>query len=395
MLGPADRREVIVAISWILELPHDLGLPEDSRVEILRPGGLYGWSAAEMTALPGWDSPQPDVHPVVALRFRRAQVGIGMPTEATDRCFGDMQTDAMTRAQRREFARRLDRLVARGAREWKTVVRITRWYADSELVEADQAEEWLRPELRAGLSVLNRWLATYALASASRRHGPLAPGDLPGAVPTVFEHKTAPEDETRRWHFLLTLHDRMPSLVSAEADMTAADVATTALLMDESDNPFLDGLQLLFGAQGQLAAGRERQAILDSGTAVEMLVSALFRAIGEQRAAFDSGAAIRANFAQRFKHHLPLALGDGRTPAPDESAARATWLAEGYRTRNDVVHQGRDVQPDEADRAVRSAWELLDAMGRQLRASEDTAALGRLLEVVWYEDGAASAGKMT
>jgi hypothetical protein len=125
--------------------------------------------------------------------------------------------------------------------------------------------------------------------------------------------------------------------------------------MDSDDNPFLSALEMLFGAQVHMASGRERQAVLDPGTAIEMVVTSVLRAVGRDRESLDGARGLRADFRGRFEHHLPLALGDGRAPAVDLDDARATWMARGYALRNAVVHQGLVPHPDRARRPDFSA----------------------------------------
>ena len=373
----------IIAISWVLQLPNDLGLPRDFRAELTREGVLHGWAGGDLLQLPRWEGVDDDAYPVIALRFRRAHVGVGMPTEATDRCFGDMQTASLSALGRRLFEFRLNRLVAKGVREWKTVVRISRWYAAAELNGHDDLDVWLRGEFRGGLSILNQWLATYALASASLTLGPLSPGDLPAFVPTVMEGKEQPASEVVYGHRLLRIHDTVPAFAASEGHIDAAEMASRSLATDWG-HPFLDGLQLLFGAQTHLAACHERQAILDSGTAIEMIVSDVVRGVARRRDNFDGDAATRAPFRSRFEHHVPLALGDG-VPAPDVGDARASWWEKGYLVRNAVVHEGHAADTTEAREAVESAWNLIDALGSQLREVDDTERLGEFLRVLWHE----------
>lgn len=374
----------IIALSWIVQLPNDLGLPHDFRAEIARVGALHGWAGRDLLRLPRWERDVEGAYPVIALRFRRAHVGVGMPTEATDRCFGDMQTASMGPVRRRLFGFALDRLVAKGVREWKTVVRISRWYDAADVKSHDDdLDVWLRGEFRGGLSILNQWMATYALASASLTLGPLSPGDLPAFIPTVIEGKERPDSAVRYGHRLLRLHDTVPDLAPREGNVDAAEVASRSLLMDSEDNPFLDGLQLLFGAQTHLAAGRERQAILDAGTAIEMIVSAVVRAVAIERSTFDGHAAMTAPFRSRFEYHLPLALGHGGSAA-DIADAQASWWGKGYLTRNAVVHEGHAADTPAAQGAVESAWNLVDALGRQLREHDETVWLGELLHVNWH-----------
>jgi hypothetical protein len=268
-------------------------------------------------------------------------------------------------------------------RAWKTVVRITQWYPASAMPAEPELDAWLLAEFRGGLSVLNDWLSTYALASASLSHGPLSLVDLPAAVPTVMEGRDQPDDDVVYGHRMLALHDRLPA-PQLQGDVDAAGLAARTLLMDPGDGPFLGPLQVLYGAQVHLASGRERQAVLDSGTGTEMLISALLRAVAEARATFDVGAALRSPFRDRFERQLPIALGDGNSPEEDLNNARASWWSEGYLLCNRVVHEGEHAEPDPASAAVAAAWNLVDACGQLLRRAPDTASLGDLLRVVWH-----------
>ena len=376
-----------MAISWIVELPHDLGLDPDTRIELARIGEFHGWADGQLNALPRWEPPGDSLvpsYPVIALRFRRARVGIGMPAEATDRCFRDMKDGALDRAGRRKLSRDLDRLATRGVQAWKTVVRISKWYSVTSLPQHEEPDDWFREEFRDGLAFLNRWLGIYALITSSAHFSPVSFGDLPAIVRVVLEGKDSPDDAVIYSERRLALHTRLPApIVSGNAE--AAWRASRALLFEPDDNPFLDALQMLFGAQVHRASGRDRQAVLDAGTGVEMLVSAVIRAVGDIRPSFNEAAALSSPFRGRFEHHLPLALGDGSNPADDVAGARAAWWADGYQMRNGVVHEGAVVGANEADQAVCTAWDLADVCGQLLRVSPDTATLGALLQVEWSD----------
>jgi hypothetical protein len=117
-----------------------------------------------------------------------------------------------------------------------------------------------------------------------------------------------------------------------------------------------------------------------------MIITSVLRSVANVRAAFDGSAAIKAPFKKRFDHHLPRALGDGTSPAADDGA-RAAWWENGYRPRNLVVHEGERCEVALAQRAVEAAWDFADHVGRLLRDSDDTAALGALLRVMWNRAG--------
>jgi hypothetical protein len=48
------------------------------------------------------------------------------------------------------------------------------------------------------------------------------------------------------------------------------------------------------------------------------------------------------------------------------------------------VHEGHDPSQDEAARAVLTAWELVEAMGEQLRDLSDFPHVGAQLRLAWH-----------
>lgn len=380
----------VVAISFILELPRDLGLPHDSYAQVLREGPNWGWRLEDLHLLPGWTGAEEGYRPLTELRFRRARVGVGMPTEATDRCFGDMRLVGASRKEQAAYRRGLEKLVKRGAKEWKTVVRVTRWSAAEEFpLEQPDQDEWLRRQLTEGLAVLNEWLSYYGMGSGDPHAGPISLGDLPALIPFVLQVKDGPADDVGVATRLLTIHDRVPTLRAVEGSSSAAAGASALLVADPDAKVMMPGLAMLYQAQSRLVGGRRREAVVDAGTAVEMLVSAIYRTLSELRN--DPPIEKRQNilkpgdFKGRFDHHLPLVLADpGTGPAPDLRNARADWFSKGYDVRRRAVHEGHEPTHAEATDAVMSAWAFVDAAGEQIRALSDFPEVGEPLRVAWH-----------
>src|SRR5690242_15388925 len=81
----------VAAISWLLELPRDLGLADNTPTSVVQTASaMPGWEH-DGDKIPDWEPQGLNEWPHRRLRFRRAYVGIGMPTEAVDRTFGDLR----------------------------------------------------------------------------------------------------------------------------------------------------------------------------------------------------------------------------------------------------------------------------------------------------------------
>ncbi|MDQ2700485.1 MAG: hypothetical protein M3Y23_04055, partial [Actinomycetota bacterium] len=118
--------EPIAALSWILELPQDLGLPENNFSAVVAHGSLpSGWSD-DADLVPGWEDQALPALFDRRLRFRRVLVNVGMPTASTDLAFGELK--GYSGRMQRRYERGVKKLMRRGVEEWKTVCQLTRWY---------------------------------------------------------------------------------------------------------------------------------------------------------------------------------------------------------------------------------------------------------------------------
>jgi hypothetical protein len=333
----------VLAASFILELPRDLNLAEGTFAAKATVGGGWGWDPADMPRLPRWDLGGPNQCPDTLLTFRRAHVGIGMPTEATDRCFGDMRFASLSRRQRFAYRRQPNQLARRGAKEWKTVVRVPRWFgAEGMPTTGDELDVHLRVELREGLQVLNEWLSCYGMISGNPHLGTLSPGDLPAYVPFVLEGKDVPENDVAVVTRLLVIHDRAPVLRARDGNPSAAEQASEMLIADDEDKALTPGLSMLYQAQAHLVGGRPREAVIHAGTAVEMLVSAIYRTVSDLR---DDPPADKAPEHPHQGLHEPLPhpspARPGRAGIRRPGPARRPRHVAGHRLRPPTPNRAR------------------------------------------------------
>lgn len=379
--------QAVTAISWLLELPFDLGMPKDAGALIGSTTISYpGWEGA-YDRLPGWHGLAPDYVPLRGLRFRRAKVGIGMPTESTDRAYGELRD--LSRFARLRYRRGLRRLARRGVREWKTVCQLTKWYAGDELPEPPldhfdpDEDSGLRSELMELLGDLDLWLRAYAVTAGKMEIQSLVLHDLPAMVPMLVEVQEGPDRERIVRSGVLAIHRHVPDLIGAEHDVRAAEVASRLLLAGSDAFSFFEGFSLLFQAQSHAAAGRARQAVIDMGTAIESLVTqtveGALRAHGTDES--EVSRILGRRWRDLYNKELPGVLGV--TPGQAGKAHSDRWR-DGYSLRVEVVHHGAPATQPAALKAVSLAWDLIAWMGERARESPELAEMGDALRVVHH-----------
>lgn len=373
----------IAAVSWILELPQDLGLPEDSFSAVVAAGELpEGWSE-HPECVPGWSD-----HELTALfdrriRFRRVQVHLGMPTASTDLAFGDLK--AYTGRGRRRYHRNLKKMIKKGVYEWKTVCQLTRWYVGADIPDppADrldpEPDSVIRSDFYELLNDLDTWLQQYGLASGNFNVGSVSLHDLPATIPWLVEARSSPLGSQVAMSGMLPIHGKVPNLMPVHGDEDAAKSAAVAMAKPE-DLPFFLPSTLLFQAQSHALAGRSRAALIDVGTSVESMASIVIRHALEQRGrALEADQVLNRRWKDVFNRELLEALSVELGKGP---GIHSRWWSTHYRNRNEAVHSGMRLSRDEAFQAVDDTWTLFAWIGDQMRASPDLAGLGRQLVVL-------------
>lgn len=376
-----DEASPIAAVSWVLELPRDLGLADDTFSSTGVAGDVPpGWEG-RLDELPEW--PGCDFHgiPRRRLRFRRACVGIGMPTEATDRTFSDLKRMKGLKKLRHSLG--LRRLSRRGVKEWKTVCQMTKWYAGEEFDAVNESSDSKTPLERGFaelLADLDLWLQAYGLISGDLEIGSIALHDLPPAVPWTIHYKQSPDAPEFAFTGMLPIHDRVPNMVPGRGNQEAAKEAGIIVATNAETAPAFTAFTLLFQAQASALAGRGRQAVIDAGTAVEALVALVIREALRAESVADTKIASTLNqkWPTVFNQELLKALG----VSPGEGGAEhSKWWRVHYKRRNQAVHDGLTPSKDAALEMVSDTWDLFDWIGAKARARQDLATLGRSLTV--------------
>jgi hypothetical protein len=294
-----------------------------------------------------------------------------MPTEATDRTFGYLRK--LAGLARVRYRWRLWRLSKTGVKEWKTVCEMTKWYVGEEIPNPPSADapgqfdEALQLGFDELLSDLDLWLRAYGLVSGELEVGSVALHDLPAAVPWVVEISN-PEGNSAVASGLLHLHDRAPNLAGATGDQDAAKEA--GIIMAAEDKfPAFPALSLLFQAQSEARAGRGRQAVIDAGTAVEMLV--LF-VIGEvMRRSGEPEAQVEQLREEKWKNVFNRRLLEALSvPIGSSGPEHTGWWRNAYVLRVQAVHKGHRPSQTVALEVISQTWDLFEWIGDKLRERE-------------------------
>ncbi|MGA9636846.1 MAG: hypothetical protein WBQ41_16540 [Solirubrobacterales bacterium] len=382
-----DAPAEVAALSWLVELPRDLGLKEN----------VHMTRANSETVIPGWDNTQfipgrvqtqeTTVVPLQRLRFRRAHLRTGLPNEAAERAFGSELRQFKNSRASKKHHRRVERDVERGVKEWKTVCQLTRWYWGDEVPDPPESrwdpgrDSIYRQHFNELLDELDLWLQAYGLISGELDIGSIALHDLPSEVPWIIQLQGGPYADTHVFDGMLPIHGKRPELISAEGNPDAAKGAMKLVYDGPQAYPFFNGFSLVFQAQAHALAGRGRQSVMDMGTGVEALVSEVVRGALTLRGGTEAGVnklLSDTKWRDVFNDELPKALG---VPKGQNEPQHAKWWRDCYPLRTKTVHRGYRPVQDEALTAVDATWDLFDWIGNKAREQPDLKAMGKSIRV--------------
>jgi hypothetical protein len=231
----------------------------------------------------------------------------------------------------------------------------------------ESTQDWRFGQMKIALDRLNTFLLAAASVHGDPELAPVAPQDLPPLVFGMGWDLPRDSDEIPKidlWTYLI--HERFPG--RPRLPLTRAEADLVMWMTVEHEHPLVRPSHLFLSAQQALHRGQLTQAIVDSGTAVEMLVSAAIRLVGPEKgySAAKVQSVLEAPFASRVKDHFARLLEYSSTPAQAEDAL-GEWWQDGYLVRNAVVHEGRRATEDEASAAIGSAMQLQHDFTERLR----------------------------
>jgi tetratricopeptide (TPR) repeat protein len=354
-------RTPLFHLQFYLELPFDAGVSQGAFnvIEFAHPP-LEDWADLDLQAFLGMpELPKPAVRPCVVMRFRRAMNPVASPFATVLTAYPEELSAIIP-----------DESELESPTTSVTVVKAER-IVPSRIGEFD--ESWLREQFHVVLSKLNNQLLALGAAAGNHRIHPVHEVELPSVILGWQQDLRDLGDPDRPPRlFLLFLHPGQER-VSTDHDATIINRA-----MGISDHlghgPFSRAMEFLYAAQRSAETGRAAHAVLEAGTAVELLVDGVVRAIGKANVWTDErleNVLVKTPFRSRYVDHFARALG----LSVDESKLRPdpvdAWLDGGYELRNQVAHSGYQPTDAEAVDALSQASSLLQFAAE--RAARDPA----------------------
>jgi hypothetical protein len=357
----------IFAVTFVFELPFDLGLREPVSGLLLerRSGQWDGWSEEGIRTvleLPPEANLPPDVGPGTRFTLRRQVVRSHPPLLAADRAFADWVEPLLSRSVRLVRRVRLGYWRLKGIKKPVTVVAVTRLVGAQDVPQAPDDARAL-DLYRLAKPDLDRWLSLLGLATGRWWLSGVTDRELPAYIAVITElagpHGRRPDGRVARQGktFLVPLHDLMPNLIGEEfVSSEQLESATSAVNSHNAGElSVLPVFELLHTAAGELNGGKHEQSLILGTTAIEVLVSWLVRE-GGPAAGWDAARIQRANntpaFRNRIETHVAELLGEV-IDVKRAGTRWGEWWARGYADRNRMVHEG--VRPSYAQ--ARAAWE--------------------------------------
>lgn len=370
------RRGQAVRLSFFLELPFDLGFPRDATHTYFEADeSIPGYEQHAFAPLPDVPAfPEPGLKTLTTFMFRRSRTRTASQFRATDKAFGRVifgHLSAIGRLRRRISLLRAPDSI-RG-QETRTVVQLTRIDAF-----ADE-ESWISDEFDAGLQKLNELLVVVASVVEDPSVGPLARADLPMAVPYLLGPVDDPEPELQSY-FLLHWGPQGDAelLTQPQVDRLTAISAR----QHGQGHPFFQVAEALVETRRARLRGRYAQAVLESGTAFELMVSAVVREVGPWRGKDGNRVSgiLYAGLKNILTEHFGSLVGS-TVDLDDPTNVFGAWHGTAYELRNRVVHRGYRPTEREVDDCIAAVKEVIDHVSLSLAADPDTHDVGVMLAI--------------
>jgi hypothetical protein len=355
-------------VSFLLPLPFEIPAEGDITVTLFGRGHFRGWEDVQVSPLP-WlpATPWPGLRPMTSLWIRR---GRGLAADMTAPVLDAFAPlFAGSKQVEQEPQVEVDRAVAQ----------ITR-IAPS---DAEGGEAWLSDQFDASLNELNQFLVVLAAVTQDPSIGPIAVQELPSAV--VFFTEAMSIEDLEQTHVapepsLLMIHPGTEGLAPTISEEQLHRARAVHALQHGPGHPFFPYAEAMVSARHALLHGRNAQAVLEAGTAIEILASAVIREVATRRGLDQERVqAIREQgLRNRLDPHLGTLVGISIDLNRSNDAV-GRWYNGAYRLRNRIVHEGYRPSVNEASDALREARDFVATVGRGLYENSDTREIGELL----------------
>lgn len=296
-------------VVFILELPWDLGVPDDYEVV----AGGEEW-----------------------LRFRTVEVRTQLPLAASDLAFGRLEQDGeLPRKERRRRERKRREMTETPFTRHRTVAAV---YVSSEDDPPRFEAEPLSRAFGTALDKLNDWLISLGILRDDRLR-PIGIGDLPEAIPVM---PAAMIDGEPRHGSGQMFELRDLSLDKRELEPDDLEQAERMLEIIASKEGLASFFELVQRAGSARRADRHREAVIDYATAGELFITTMLDQVGVRRAV---SAEKLTNFREGpFKDRAQKLCRLLNVPAEpgDPDSPIFYWWMHCYEQRHGIVHRGTD-----------------------------------------------------
>ena len=380
----------LFVVTFILELPRDLPIPNDWKVGPLaeRTPAWDGWSGEDLALLT--DSPQFPDHLVPGTRatFRRTTVRTGVPLRAADDAFAELVKPQLSVRHRLQRWYGLRKATKKGLLTSRCVVALSCFVPAVEVpeeIEPGRPLDWFRGQFFTALGWFNRYLATLAMVQGDWRSGHVSIGDLPPFMPILFE-EVEPGDVVGvdSTHLVASIRPELPDY-AGQPD-PPADLGVRALGIVNSANrgndPYLEAFNMLRDAWAHGLNGEPNRCVIALGTGVEGLVATTIREAGHRmewkERRIEEALSPWIGLKKRVTKHLADLIGQN-IDVDDGSNPWGAWWGTAYKMRNRAVHEGQRISMNEAvvakETSAALVSELRQSLSRQPQLKELASAL--------------------
>jgi hypothetical protein len=370
---PDEGAEPIMTVTFGLELPFSLRMPQLQFVHSQRGPGWGGWGSDEIAHLINLEAKIPEgFEPHFRIALGQASVNVPAPLTAARLAFPEWDGFEEGGEEGTVEVERTTALVSVYSRA-----------LDSPLADSDDDAigEWFSRRFDDALGLLNDYLVVLAAVDDEWHISRISRADLPRMAPYRMEIRPA-GDGARGVTSTLDVHARIRDDLPAERG--SQEVSTAVHLIHayrEGRAPFFDWSQHMQAAEHHLGSGRYEQTVIAAATATEVMVNIFFREVWEALALKPDRLAgvLGCPFRNQLVDHLPrfltepVDLDDGDRPS-------GRWFRDCYLLRNHAVHGGYRPSSAEAMDATTATRAFAVWIGASLKDDERTAQIKWILQ---------------
>jgi hypothetical protein len=362
-----------MTVTFGLELPFSLRVPELQFVHSRRGPGWQGWGPDEIAHLIDLEAKIPDgFEPHFRIALAQAAVSVPAPLTAARLAFPDW--DGFERSGKGGTVE-VERTTA--------LVSVYSRALDSPFAEGDDDAigEWFSRRFDDVLGLLNDYLVVLAAVDDEWHISRISRADLPRMAPYRMEIWPA-GDGARGVTSALDVHATIRDDLPVERE--AEEVTTAVHLIHayrEGRAPFFDWSQHMQAAEHHLGSGRYEQTVIAAATATEVMVNTFLREMWEALE-LDPGrlaGVLGCPFRNQLVDHLPKFLAEP-VDLDDVGRPPGRWFRDCYLLRNRAVHEGYRPSSAEAMDATTATRAFAAWIGGSLKDDERTAQIKLILQ---------------